>query len=213
MNRARAYSALLCITVLAIAAVAACSFAAAAPSANAGKRHHKDSPAGIRCSGAAQCRWILRVHWNDIQHIGQTGEPSIPYQSVRVLLPPNADLTTVKAKITGYRWTAIGGEWDIPPVPPLAIGDGEEASAVWPTGRNIVNGRDADIYESDALFPLEPVRKVDVQVMRGWKMAQVLYAPFAYNPVEKQVFQLSGNAIEITFERDFAQEQLRPART
>ena len=58
-----------------------------------------------------------------------------------------------------------------------------------------------DIYESDALFPLEPVRKVDVQVMRGWKMAQIFYAPFAYNPVEKKVFQLSGNAIEITFER------------
>lgn len=138
---------------------------------------------------------------NDIQHIGQAGEPSIPYQSIRVLLPPNADLTTVRATIIGSRWGAIDGDYDVKPVPPLAVQGCEETSVVWPAGRNIVNGRDADIYESDALFPLDPICKVDVQVMRGWKMAQILYAPFAYNPVEKQVLQLSGDAIEITFER------------
>ncbi len=201
MNRAGACPALLCITVLAIAAVAACSLAAAAPSANAASGTIRialpESDVVVQLNADGFCEFT----GNDIQHIGQTGEPSIPYQSVRVLLPPNADLATVKAKIAGYRWTAIGGEWDIPPVGPLVTGNGEEASPVWPTGRNIVNGRDADIYESDALFPLEPIRRMDVQVMRQWKMVQILYAPYAYNPVERQVFRLSGSAIEVTFER------------
>jgi len=84
---------------------------------------------------------------------------------------------------------------------PYVRGDGEDTCAVSLADEAIAGSRDAGIYESDALFPGEPVRKVDVQVMRGWKMAQVLYAPMAYNPVEKKLFQLSGSAIEITFER------------
>ena len=116
-------------------------------------------------------------------------------------LPIYANLSTVRARITDRKWTGLDGKWDLPPVPPLAAGDCENSCAVSPTGKAIINGKDADIYESDALFPLEPVRKVDTQVMRGWKMAQILYAPYAYNPVEGQIFQLSGDAIEITFER------------
>ncbi|MBN2097978.1 MAG: leucine-rich repeat domain-containing protein [Dehalococcoidia bacterium] len=137
----------------------------------------------------------------DLQYVGQTGEPSLPCQSITVLLPPDADLTTVKATVIGYEWIKTGGDCDVRPVPPVAVQDCQEPSAPWPADSSIVDGRDTDIYGSATLFPLEPVRKVDVQVLRGWNMVQILYAPFACNPVEKQVFRLSGKAIEITFER------------
>jgi len=198
----RAFPVVLCVIVLTIAVASTYSIAGRAAAAK-----NIDGAITVplpECDVAAQtdADGFCRFTGTDIQHIGQTGEPSIPYQSVRVLLPPNADLTTVKATITGCRWAVIDGDYDIQPVPPLAVGDGEQASAVWPADRNIVNGKDADIYESDALFPLEPIRKVDIQIMRGWKMVQILYAPYAYNPVEKKIFQLSGDAIEIIFERD-----------
>jgi len=202
MSPARAYCAVLLAAVLAIAGVAACSLAAATPATE-----QTETTIRIRlpeCDVAAQTDTdgFCRFTGPDIQHVGQVGEPSIPYKAVTVLLPPNAGLTTVKAAITGSRWAAIDGQYDIQPVPPLAPGDCENTCAVSPTDKAIVNGKNADVYNTDASFPLEPVRKVDTQVMRGWKMAQILYAPYAYNPVEKQIFQLSGNAIEITFERD-----------
>jgi hypothetical protein len=198
----RAFPVVLCVIILAIVVAATYGIAGRATAA-------KNTSGTIliplpECDVAAQvdANGFCRFTGSDIQHIGQTGEPSIPYQSVRVLLPPNADLTTVKAAITGSRWAAIDGQYDIQPVPPLAAGDCENTCAVSPTNGAIIDGKNADIYSTDASFPLEPIGKVDVQVMRGWKMAQILYAPFAYNPVEKHIFQLSGDAIEITFEKE-----------
>ena len=198
----RAFPVVLCVIVLAIAVASTYGIAGRATAA-------KNTDGAItvplpECDVAAQtdADGFCRFTGTDIQHIARTGEPSIPYQSVRVLLPPNADLTTVKATITDCQWTGLDGEWDLPPVPPLAAGDCDNTCAVSPTNGAIIDGKNADIYSTDASFPLEPIGKVDTQVMRGWKMVQILYAPYAYNPVEKQVFQLSGNAIEITFERD-----------
>ena len=133
---------------------------------------------------------------NGSQQAGRAGEPDLPVQVVTVLLPPDADLTTVRATIPGYGWTAIDGQWDISPVSPVSTGS--------PAERTFAAGKDPRIYEENALYPADPVRKVDIQVMRGWKMAQVVYAPFACNPVEKQVCRLFGTAIEVTFRRTAA---------
>ncbi len=197
MTSARACGAALCLAVVAIVAVAACSLTAAAPAGGLIRIPLPESDAAVYRDASGMAAFT----GTDVQRIGQTGEPSLPCQSVRVLLPPDADLSTVKATITGHKWTGINGEWDIAPVGTYATGDGEETSAVWPEGKNIVDGRDADIYQSDALFPVEPICKLDTQVLRGWKMVQVFYAPYACNPVEKKVYRLSGNAIEISFER------------
>ena len=137
----RAFPIVLCVIVMAIAVAATYGIAGRATAAK-----NVDGAITVplpECDVAAQtdADGFCRFTGTDIQHIGQTGEPSIPYQSVRVLLPPNADLTTVKATITGSRWTAIDGEWDIPPVPPLAAGDRENTCAVSPTNEAIIDGR------------------------------------------------------------------------
>ena len=150
-----------------------------------------------------QADGTCRFAGNGIQQAARAGEPDMPVQVVTVLLPPDADLTTVKAAIPGYGWTAIEGEWVVPPASPLAAGDCG-ASGLSPADGTPADGRDPGIYQESALYPSDPVRKVDVQVMRGWKMAQILYAPFAYNPVEKQIYRLSGSSIEVTFERTSA---------
>jgi hypothetical protein len=198
----RAFPVVLCVIVLAIAVVSTYSIAGRATAAK-----NIDGAITVplpECDVAAQidADGFCRFTGTGIQQISQTGEPSIPYKTVTVLLPPNTNLSTVRARITDCQWTSLDGEWDIPPVPPFAAEGCENTLAVSPTDKAIFDGKDADIYETDVLFPLEPVRKVDVQVMRQWKMVEVFYAPYAYNPVEKHIFQLSGKAIEITFERD-----------
>ena len=198
----RAFPVVLCVIILAIAVASTYGIAGRATAAR-----NIDAAITVplpECDVAAQtdADGLCRFTGTGIQRISQTGEPSIPYKAVTVLLPPSAILSTVKATITGYRWAVTDGEWDLPPVPPLAAGDCENTCVVSPTDEAIIDGKNADIYSTDASFPLEPIRKVDVQVMRGWKMAQILYAPYAYNPVERRVLRLSGEAIEITFGRD-----------
>ena len=148
---------------------------------------------------------FARFRGKHLQQIGETGEPSIPYQVVTVLLPPNVDLATLKARVISPQWEEVGGEWDIPPIPPVATCDGEKVLVMWPEGKNIVGGKDMDVYTTDADFPAEPIGRVDTIVMRKWNMAQVFYATYSYNPVEKALHRLSGDSLEITFDRTESQ--------
>lgn len=136
-----------------------------------------------------------------LQYPGGTGEPSLPCQCVTVLLPPDADLATVRAAVSGCRFDPVPGEYDIAPVAPPVAGDGGPVAAGAPDGAGPAGGRDASVYGADALFPADMVVRVDVQEVRQWKTAQVLYAPFACNPVRRQLWRASGGAIEVTFGR------------
>jgi len=111
MTSARTYGAVLCLAVLVIAAIAACSLAAAAPAGGLIRVPLPESDAAIYIDANG----LAAFSGTDVQRIGQTGEPSLPCQSIRVLLPPDTDLSTVRAIITGCEWTGIDGEWDIPP--------------------------------------------------------------------------------------------------
>ncbi|MDM7999348.1 MAG: fibronectin type III domain-containing protein [Dehalococcoidia bacterium] len=195
-------TAVLCLTVLAVAAVAACSLVAAAPVGDVIWIPLPESDVDV-CGGSDGTATFTGTN---LHRIGRTGEPSLPSQSVRVLLPPDADLTTVEARIAGWKWTAIEGEWDIGPVGRLMTGDVGDASAARLSREGVGDGRDIAIYGRDALFPSEPVLRLDTQIWRGWKMVQVLYSPYAYNPVEKKLYRLSGNSIEVTFQRSVSEE-------
>ncbi len=152
-----------------------------------------------------QADGTCRFAGNGILQAGRTGEPDMPVQVVTVLLPPDADLTTVTASIAACEWTGVDGEWDIPPVSSFAAEGGAcGPSDTSPSDQVLAGTRDPDTYGEDALYPSQPVRRVDVEVMRGWKVAQVLYAPFAYNPVQKRIYRLSGNSMEVAFERNAA---------
>lgn len=137
-----------------------------------------------------------------LQQLGETGEPSIPYQAITVLLPPNVYLATLKVRVISPQWEKVDGEWDIPPIPPVATWDGEKVLVMWPEGKNIVDGRDMDVYTTDAVFPAEPIGHVDTIVMRRWNMAQVFYPAYRYNPVERTLYRLSGGRLQITFDRE-----------
>ncbi len=147
-----------------------------------------------------------RFAGNGLQRAARPGEPDMPAEMLSVLLPPDADPATVTASIPGYAWTRVEGQWEVPPVPSLTAGAGCGASAA-PAEPGAAVGpaselKDPAVYGADALYPCDPVLKVDVQVMRGWKVAQVLYSPFACNAVRKEVYRLSGPSLQLSFDRD-----------
>ena len=87
-----------------------------------------------------------------IQWLSQSGEPDIPWKVITVLLPPRAKLSTVEAQLQTVYESAVESQ-DLPSVSAKATWiDGKEV-IVWPEGKNIVDGRDVDIYERDAFWP------------------------------------------------------------
>ena len=142
----------------------------------------------------------------NIQQLGETGEPSIPYQSLTILLSPNANLSTIKAKIVDPQWTKVDGEWDVLPILPIATWDGEKEIIIWPEGEKIVKGKNVNVYTTDTLYPTEPIGLIDTIVVRELNLAQIFYATYRYNPVQKTLYKLTGGTLQVTYEKDITKD-------
>lgn len=58
----------------------------------------------------------------DTRTASQPGQPAVPCRTVEILLPPDAVPRTVTVAIRNAVVEDIAGEWDVPPVPAVAIG-------------------------------------------------------------------------------------------
>jgi len=129
---------------------------------------------------------------------GRTGHPLLPCLRLRVLLPPNVQLSTVRAAIEKSTSAELAGKWDVRPAPPVADFGGH---VFWPEGVEIADGRDVEVYRRDALHPPSFVGSVVNMRMRQWRIAEVPVHPYRYNPVAKRLTRLQGGSLVITFQR------------
>ncbi len=120
---------------------------------------------------------------------GEPGDPMLPYSLVRLLVPPDADLTKVKAELSSGTWEELPGEYEIAPAPPAAhtAEDGPVISWGNKDKSIIINGRDSTIYGRNAYFPTEAVQLVSVGQFRQWKLVEFKVWMASYNPVKKTV--------------------------
>ena len=137
---------------------------------------------------------------------GATGQPAIPDFKVKVLLPPNADMRTVKANLTNEVVAQVDGQFDVIPVPPT-IGRGK---VLWPEGVKFTDGHDVVAYAKDAYSPATFLGMSLTSQMREWRLVEVDVRPFKYNPVKKQLLRLTNGRLVVTFERI---PNLRPIKT
>ncbi|NQT93698.1 MAG: hypothetical protein HQ559_13140 [Lentisphaerae bacterium] len=130
---------------------------------------------------------------------GNPGEPALPRQSIRVLLPPDADPRTVRASLISPAASEISGVWDVSPVPPCApCGPAEGLRPPVAAGTAL---RDPAAYGSNKFFPSAHLGRVFSGFRREWCLAEVEFFPFLYNPVTKRLRQLSGGKLVVTFRR------------
>lgn len=139
---------------------------------------------------------------DDVFWLSDTGQPRIPWKVITVLLPPDADLSSVGCRLGRPVLEAIEGTWQVEPMPPVATRDenGREI-VIWPENRRIVDGRDAGIYERDAFWPGEQARLTGVGKLRKWRLAEVAVPLVRYNPVSGQLLQLAEAEIAVDFQR------------
>jgi hypothetical protein len=135
----------------------------------------------------------------DLQYITASSEPRLPFQIVRVLLPPSAIPASVSVLLRAQQMQDVAGQWEVEPTPPAATWRDGEPLLVWPPGKRIVNGRDMAIYERNAWFPASPAAKVATGRLRAWQLAEVPIALYQYNPVNKTLRRLNSAELVLAF--------------
>jgi len=111
------------------------------------------------------------------------GAPALPRRSVRLALPPDADLGSVRVTVEPVGIETYAGPFDMAPAPPFRARD--TGAAHWGPARDrIADGRDTAIYGRDALYPAswgEIVGKA--REIRGFKSVAISLAPVRYRPL------------------------------
>ena len=153
---------------------------------------------GVESGGSG----VAAFSCEDVRWLSDTGEPRVPWKVITVLLPPDADLSSVRCRIEQPVFESISGVWQVEPMPPIATRDenGREI-VIRPEGKRIINGRDADIYERDAFWPEELVRLTGTGKLRKWRLAEVAVPLVRYNPVSGRLMRLTGAGITVDFQR------------
>lgn len=70
----------------------------------------------------------------------------------------------------------------------------------WGEGKNIVNGKNLNVYENDANYPESYVELLPYSEMRKWKFAKVDFTPLQYNPVTKRLTLIRSAIVEISYD-------------
>ena len=131
--------------------------------------------------------------------VASPGDPALPFRDINVILPPNADIASVRAELQNAQTGIVGGTHDIAPAPPAATVVDGQVIYDWGPGKQIESGRNVLVYGKDELYPANNVEVVEVGNMRKWRIAKVRYYPYRYNPVSGQLLFTSGRDIAVSY--------------
>jgi hypothetical protein len=138
------------------------------------------------------------IRMKDFATTESPGDPMLPHKIQDILLPADVLESTVKLNIISTQKRILDETYDIKPAgPAVAWIDGRWAE-IW-GDKNIVNGRNIDVYQRDADYPDSPVKLLCCSQMRKWKFVRVDFSPFQYNPVSKKLTLIESVEIEISY--------------
>lgn len=126
------------------------------------------------------------------------GNPRLPGRILNVLLPPEADLSTVQVSIEQSSAKELDKLLDVGPCPPYAAQQ-EKSRLYWGKNKNIVNGRNSLVYGVNAKFPSNTVQLVTVGKYGELKYAKIRFMPVQYNPVKKKLTFHTGIRCRLEF--------------
>ncbi len=128
------------------------------------------------------------------------GEPSLPYRNYNILLPPEADLSSVYVEIVNKTEVTENGKFFVKPASvPVARIDNTIVED-WPEGRHIIDGRAQEIYKGTAFFPENSLISISPGEIRGWKVVRVSVCVFRYDPAHNTLFKLTAGDLSVNYE-------------
>ena len=122
-----------------------------------------------------------------------TGAPALPAYVVRFLVPPEADMSTVKISFSNLKVEVVEGEFQVSPVPYAMSSMGTVAKIL---DRKIVDGKDVAIYSSNSYYPANYAEVGHTGKLWNFKILEVIVYPYRYNPVTKKLIKVVNGLIE-----------------
>ena len=132
---------------------------------------------------------------------GAPGNPLLSVKEYNILLPPDADFSTVRLTVAHLASEVLPGSFEIrPAAPDSAMVEGRIVND-WAGASNIVNGKNMSIYGISAFFPAEVIQLAPNAEMRKYRFLRVEVHPIQYNPVTKQIRYTTRAVVDIEFAR------------
>jgi len=119
----------------------------------------------------------------------EAGRPQVPVKVVLLGVPPDAELDL---QVEAAPTTVVATGIDLCAAQPV-VADADAAE---------LPARDAAIYETDALYPAEPVRLVELGFMRSQRVVRLELYPVQYNPVSGELRASERMTVALRFTGD-----------
>ena len=123
----------------------------------------------------------LKVSVEGFDTVMSPGDPMLPVKRYCVLLPPNVDEGSIRLVISSDDFYEINVSKPIEPAPPMATESGLVVE--WEEGKEIVNGKNMNIYGSDEYHPENVVEAERLSQMRQYRFVELYFYPIQYNPI------------------------------
>jgi hypothetical protein len=134
---------------------------------------------------------------------GSPGDPALPSKIYNVALPPDVTWSSVKMEVIGAETVEWPGTYEVAPAPPATTWvDGREIAHWGEHTASIVDGKNAQVYQSDAYFPPSSATLAAASQMRKWRFVRLLFTPLQYHPVSGKLRLVTEVEVRIAFERD-----------
>jgi len=116
------------------------------------------------------------------------GYPDLPSKIFKIAVPPDTDLNSIDLEYHEYGRISLG-TFHIMELPPMATRV---------DGRRIV-GEKANVYSNNSYYPDNTVEYLGFSQMRKWKIINIKYTPFQYNPITEDLIFVPEVAINIRY--------------
>jgi len=139
---------------------------------------------------------IINMSDSQYHYIPSSGDPFLPAKFISIQVPNNIIVTSITSTITDIKSIALPGMYDIFPCPPIIplTGEGDEDWGPNEDKKKIVDKKNINVYEKNALYPEQCIGHLDYRYeeeidstakLTTKTYVGFMYMPFQYNPVKK----------------------------
>ncbi|MEM2088598.1 MAG: C25 family cysteine peptidase [Thermoproteota archaeon] len=122
----------------------------------------------------------MRIELDDFYSSVDPGNPQLPFKTLDVLLPPNADINSITIQISRDESREMNITGEVAPSPPLAC----NGTVEWGVGKEISDGRNLLVYGRDEYYPDRIIEVSEVSKRGAYVFARIRYNPIQYNPLK-----------------------------
>jgi len=142
------------------------------------------------------------IEMGELSPLLSPGDPLLPHKVFEILIPQDADPSSLTMTIVSAKERPLEGRFNIEPAGPIVSqASGSSSQPYWGSGKKIVNGRNIAVYENDTTFPVQSVTMHGPSQMRKWKYVPIDFIPFRYNPVSGSLTLIENVTIRICYNR------------